>query len=362
MIHSNITYQIGGGKTRSSNIELLRCVAMMMIIVHLYCVNSGLSVLLDFTNNTINTIIIQFMAFGGKVGVNIFFMISGYFMITGKMNVKKVVLFLLQIFTYNLVIRLSLWYFGGYTFPTKNWLGIIPIIFGVPASFIASYLFIYLLTPLINRGLTALSKRDFNYMLGVLLFYFTIEQTFMMQNTWHYLGWAFVMYSIGAYIRRFEIASLNMPWRLLAIASVLLVWGLIIFVDINHYRFHWSYFIFDANKLTMLLCAICIFMAFLTLEVRSSRVINTLASTCFGVLLIHANCDVMRQWLWQDTLDVPGQIDNPWLLVHMLGWCLTIFIICAFIELCRKHIIEKPLYNIVETIFKPLQSLARQII
>lgn len=184
----------------------------------------------------------------------------------------------------------------------------------------------------------------------------------MMQNTWHYLGWAFVMYSIGAYIRRFEIASLNMPWRLLAIASVLLVWGLIIFVDINHYRFHWSYFTFDANKLTMLLCAICIFMAFLTLEVRSSRVINTLASTCFGVLLIHANCDAMRQWLWQDTLDVPGQIDNPWLLVHMLGWCLTIFIICAFIELCRKHIIEKPLYNIVETIFKPLQSLARQII
>ena len=76
--------------------------------------------------------------------------------------------------------------------PNQELVGHYPIIFGVPASFIASYLFIYLLTPLINRGLTALSKRDFNYMLGVLLFYFTIEQTFMMQNTWHYLGWAFV--------------------------------------------------------------------------------------------------------------------------------------------------------------------------
>ena len=114
---------IGGGKTRSSNVELLRCVAMMMIIVHHYCVNSGISELLDFTNNPINTLIIQLMAFGGKVGVNIFFMISGYFMISGRMKWEKVGLLLLQIFTYNLIIRLSLWYFGGYA----RWLRFYPL-------------------------------------------------------------------------------------------------------------------------------------------------------------------------------------------------------------------------------------------
>ena len=332
---------------------------MMMIIIHHYCVNSGITEFLDFTNNTLNTIIVQFMAFGGKVGVNIFFMISGYFMISGKMKWEKVILLLLQIFTYNLIVRCSLWYFGGYDLPKMTWLGIIPVIFGVPASFIGSYMFVYLLSPLINRGLNAMSQKDFNYMLGILLFFFTIEQTFLLQNTWHYMGWAFVMYSIGAYIRKFDIDSLHLPWKWLAIASILLVWSLILAVDIRPCRFDWSYFTFDANKLTMLLCSICIFIAFLTLRIRSNMFINTLASTCFGVLLIHANCDAMRQWLWKDILDVPGQIDNPYLLIHMFGCCIAIFGICAVIELFRKRILEMPLYNITTQLISRLRALRK---
>lgn len=329
---------------------------MMMIIIHHYCVNSGITGLLDFTNNTLNTIIIQFMAFGGKVGVNIFFMISGYFMISGKMKWEKVVFLLLQIFTYNLTIRFSLWYLGGYELPKITWFGIIPIIFGVPASFIASYLFVYLLSPFINRGLNSMNQRDFNYMIGILLFFFTIEQTFLLQNTWHYMGWAFVMYTIGAYIRKFDIASLHLPWKWLAIASILLIWSLILAVDIRPCRVQWTYFIFDANKLTMLLCSICIFIAFLTFRIRSNMFINTLASTCFGVLLIHANCDTMRQWLWRDTLDVPGQINNPWLLLHIFGCCIAIFGVCAVIELFRKRVLEKPLYNITIWLLRPLRT------
>ena len=354
---------IGGGKTRSSNVELLRCVAMMMIIVHHYCVNSGISELLDFTNNPINTLIIQLMAFGGKVGVNIFFMISGYFMISGRMKWEKVGLLLLQIFTYNLIIRLSLWYFGGYAMPKITWLGIIPIILDVPTSFIASYLFVYLLSPLINRGLNALIQHDYNYLLVVLLFFFTIEQTFFMQDTWHYMGWALVMYAVGAYIRRFDIANIRtINWRWLAILSIMLVWGLIVIVDLHPCRFHWTYFSYDANKLTMLFCSICIFTAFLTLKIRNSKIINTLASTCFGILLIHANCDAMRKWLWQDTLNVPGQIDNPWLILHMFGWCTAIFIICAAIEFCRKHLLEKPMYKIAERLSRPVKSIISQML
>ncbi len=341
--------QMGGGKQRSSNVELLRCVAMLMIIIHHYCVNSGITDKLDFENNPINTLIVQFMAFGGKAGVNIFFIISGYFMITGKMKWEKVGKLLLQIAFYSLIVRLSLWWFGGYTISPMLWLGaLLPVIFAVPQSFVASYIFVYLLSPLVNRGLNALSRKEFNYLLGVLLFFFTIEQTFLLQNTWHYFGWAFVMYCIGAYIRRFDVAKTKFPWRMAAILSVLAVWGLILAADLIKFRFGWQYFIFDANKATMLVCSVCIFIAFLTFKIPYARLINYFGGASLGILMIHANCDAMRQWLWRDTLDVPGQIDNPWLLVHMLAVCMAIFIICGTIEIARKQILEEPIFNIAK--------------
>ena len=350
------TLNNGGGKIRSSNIELLRCVAMLMIIVHHYCVNSGIADVLDFQNNPINTLIVQCMAFGGKVGGNIFFIISGYFMITGRMKWEKVGKFLVQIFFYNLIVRLCLWGWGGYEIPKISWFGIIPVIFGVPGSFIASYVFVYLLSPLINRGLNALTRREFNYLLGVLLFFFTVEATFMLQNTWHYFGWAFVMYSVGAYIRRFDVVSVKIPWRTGAVAAVAATWAFILLSDMGYCRLPWNYFIFDANKLTMLVCAVFIFMAFLTVRMPYIKAVNTFGGTTLGILLIHANCAAMRQWLWQDTLDVPGQIDNPWLLLHMLGWSIAIFLVCGVIEIARKQWLEGPVFNVIKAIFQPVTS------
>jgi hypothetical protein len=43
-------------KTRDSNIELFRIVAMMLIIAHHYVVNSGLAGMIDTPTPTLNTI------------------------------------------------------------------------------------------------------------------------------------------------------------------------------------------------------------------------------------------------------------------------------------------------------------------
>lgn len=75
---------------RSSNIELLRICSMLLIVLHHYCVNSGFVEIIDLNDITVNTLLVQFMAFGGKVGVNVFLLISGYFMINGTRKYQKV--------------------------------------------------------------------------------------------------------------------------------------------------------------------------------------------------------------------------------------------------------------------------------
>ena len=65
------------GNLRQSNIELLRIITMFFIVAHHFAVHSGF----DFPVNTIsiNRLWIQFIQIGGKIGVDIFVLISFVF-------------------------------------------------------------------------------------------------------------------------------------------------------------------------------------------------------------------------------------------------------------------------------------------
>ena len=83
------------GKTKSSlhrdsNIELFRIITMFFIVAHHYVVNSGLT--LDdgpIAANPLSANSIFLLLFGawGKIGINCFVMITGYFMC--KSNITR---------------------------------------------------------------------------------------------------------------------------------------------------------------------------------------------------------------------------------------------------------------------------------
>ena len=77
------------GKSRSSNLELLRIVAMLLIIAHHFVVNSGVTNCYDFSHITPNMVFLQLWGMWGKTAINVFVMISGYFMCTSKLTVKR---------------------------------------------------------------------------------------------------------------------------------------------------------------------------------------------------------------------------------------------------------------------------------
>lgn len=90
-------------KKRQSNIELLRIISMILILAHHFSVHGGFNILK--TSFTINRLWIQFLQFGGKIGVNIFVIISGYFLITSKgIKISKVLKLWLQLFFYSVSI------------------------------------------------------------------------------------------------------------------------------------------------------------------------------------------------------------------------------------------------------------------
>ena len=86
---------------RNSSIELLRIISMVMIVACHFATHSG------FTYNSHTLSIprfwLSFIEMGGKVGVDVFILISGYFLITNKrlFNLKRLLKFWGQVFFYS---------------------------------------------------------------------------------------------------------------------------------------------------------------------------------------------------------------------------------------------------------------------
>ena len=84
---------------RKSNIELLRIISMILIISFHYVYKSGYAC--DILN--FNSFIVKVFYLFGELGVNLFFLITGYFMVDGKFSKQKMVKLLLEIEFYNLI-------------------------------------------------------------------------------------------------------------------------------------------------------------------------------------------------------------------------------------------------------------------
>lgn len=337
---------------RSSNIELLRIVFMLMIVLHHYCVNSGLTEIMRWDEITPNMILIQFMSIGGKVGVNGFFLISGYFMIHKLASIQKTVKLLFEVLFYNIVVFLFFLAIGVEYTRSEILECFVPILFSIPASFIGNYLLIYILSPIINKGLKALSYKEFNILLIVLVVFYSILQTFFRQNTWQYFGWGFTMYSVGAYIRLYGINLSRKTEALGTFACLLFIWFFELFCDFGtkfvgggELWHKWMYMFTDANKFPVFAMSVFMFLWFKNMNLEYNKYINKIAASCFGVLMIHANSWPMIRWLWGDTLNNVGFYHSPYLWLHMLLSVIGIYVICTLIDMLRINYIERPLFS-----------------
>lgn len=91
----------------------------------------------------------------------------------------------------------------------------------------------------------------------------------------------------------------------------------------------------------------------MNIKMRTNKIINTMAASTFGVLLIHGNSDIMRQWLWTDIFNNVKVLENTYthtyiIYIHALLVPVLVFFISLSIDYMRKSTIEKPILDFVE--------------
>lgn len=220
-------------KVRKSNFELLRIVSMVMIVSYHYAVH-GIQKILD--NSSAYAIYLQgsiehrlftsFFTPGGAVGVALFFMISGYFLVnSSKVSLHKVVLESLYYAVFSVILVLIFELVGGGTDYSKIGIAAASLenIFTPVTNgnwwFITVYLFLILMSPVINKFLNRLNERGF---ILFVIFAWAIWYCFPMAFEYQYLNIqkAIFFYIVGAWMRKLK--PLNISTRVLIFVSAFL--------------------------------------------------------------------------------------------------------------------------------------------
>lgn len=351
---STLAKKSGGKSSRDSNFELFRIILMLAIVAHHYVVNSGFSSLYDFNNITGNMIFLQLFGFAGKIGINCFVFITGYFMIKSQFKFQKLLKLYLEIKFYKLVIYIIFLITGYETFSFSGFLKtVFSVAYGVELGFTGTFVFMYALIPFMNAMLLNLNKKLHLTLIGILVFLYTFISTFMLHDTYSNLGWMITTYIIAAYVRLYPCKWFKNKklyiWG--TIISIILSWISILVVDFVGVKVgfqSYNHMVAGEHKFLALACSFSLFMLFKNIKIKKNRFINTIAASTFGVLLIHANSDTMRQFLWRDLLKNMSYYDSPYLIIHAVVSVIAVYIVCVCIDQCRIHFLEKPLFNYIE--------------
>ena len=253
-----------------------------------------------------------------------------------------------QIYLYKLLLYSILLIAGYETLSLSRVIIVIMPAWGFSDEFTGCFIGFWLTIPFLNILVQNMTKRQHELLLLLMLGMYTILGSIPSFDVrFNYVTWFGIIYLIASYIRMYPHPLFNQKklWGLMTLIIVILsMLSVYLMLSIHLYDYH---FVADSNKIFAVAVAVSSFLWFKNMNIRYSKIINAFGAGTFGVLLIHANSDAMRTWLWKDFIDVIGHYALPFgqLVLFSIGVVLAIFIVCNLIDQLRITTLEKWFLN-----------------
>ena len=341
-------------ETRASNIELFRIILMILLVASHYVHNSGILDQIYLVDSPIwKSILIAIFGCWGKTIINCFIFITGYFMCKKTISLKKWIRLLIEVLFYNIVIYFFFVLMGYRQFSVLEMIYDFLTVKSVQTDFVSCYLIFYLFIPFVNILINNMDKKLHLRLICLLGgVYIILEMLPKIVVRMNYVSWFMFVYLFAAYFRIYkkELTKKRKLWLILSCVLYLLsitsvavgiYVGRIIDLPLTYYLLE------DSNKILAVALAFSSFMLFLNINIKPSKIINGIARTTFGVLLIHANSDTMRRFLWSDLLKCTDYYFTEYFLLHAVICVMGVYLVCVFIDLIRMQFIEKPVLGMI---------------
>ncbi|MBT1166992.1 acyltransferase [Bifidobacterium simiarum] len=364
----------GKTKSRDSRYETLRIVAMLLVVSCHFVAHIGWN--LETSGGVTQAVAYAIDQFGGQIGVCIFFIISGYFLVNKDFRVERVLRTMLQTLVYTLLffivavalssrvegIPLSLTHLtslvkGAYqsflpTFNGTYW-------------FITAYVFLQLFAPLLNAAVHNIPRRAFAQVLVLLPVLSIMAVMTLGQLLWTNLTYAITAYLFGAYIKlngsRMRIGKRLRPWHvalfmLLSFAAIAAFYYALDMLSITRQFRYSNHHVVGTVPLLPILAVSGIFLILHNGRRRRhaprangptavQKMIGGLAKTVFGVYLIHEN-PFIKEPFWNLISALLPKPHSPLLMIPLgvlgvIGVYAVLLLAAFIIDTVLVHPAEK---------------------
>ena len=336
-----------GKTTRSSNLELLRILCMLLIIGDHLTGQSGIA---DYTTLP-SSFAFCLIGCGSRIACSVFVLIGGWFLCEQPYKTRRPLSLWLSLWLYTVPVTLLCKLAGlDVSWGALRWAAF-------PAStrqlwFISDYLLLLLCVPLLNRLLCGLSRPAHRGLLAVLAVPLIVYPTLFGENgAVSDTAWMFLYeYLLIAYLRRWPdnrlahllqhraaALGLGLPLLNTILRAVLETRGL---TDGKAFQYM-AYYRTALGALPNLLAALALFYLFKGLDLGCVRWVNALAGTTLGVYILH-QVPAFRGFLWNGLLQAEAHHGS---VGYTLLAILAVFLGCAAVDALRTALVMRPLEN-----------------
>lgn len=199
---------------RNSNLELYRVIAMILIVAHHYFVNSGLLEVTSVNPLSIKSLYMYWFGMWGKTGINCFVLITGYFMCTSAITLRKFLKLILEIYFYKILVFIAFCICGYEALSQQSLMRLALPVTDVADNFTGCFILFWLAIPFLNVLVKGLNKRKHSLLLVLsLLIYVILPLLPFNRVVMNYVTWFIVLYFISSYIRlyKFQLFT-NRTW------------------------------------------------------------------------------------------------------------------------------------------------------
>lgn len=340
-------------KNRQMNYELLRIIAMLMIVCLHYLSKGGAlgdpKVELS-TNGYIAWLVEAFCL----VAVNVYVLISGYFGVDSQsFTIRKPFKIWRQVWFYSVTIGLIMLVTGAVPWNLYQGMTYVFPIVTEHYWFATAYLLLCLMMPFLNAGVEKLDRKSFQWILIVLFVLFSVAKTVLpMQLPWDHKGydafWFVFLYLTGAYLKKYEIHG-GIKWLFVYVSGVFAIYLSFLMLQVVYLKLgklgDFVSYSYSYNYLFTYVAAVGLFLSFANVGKnwgeKTKKVISTLAGATFGVYLIHEHVELRGLWKTLFHCEEYAQRSTGMFLLHMIGTVGVVYAGCTMIELIRQWICRK---------------------
>lgn len=326
-------------QTRESGIELLRLIAILMIVAShslpfygnpdsAYYVNLNSATMIP------SHFVMSFIKYFGQIGNCIFMVISAFFLLDSKnVKKKKVLMLIMDSFCFSVVILFIALLCGVRVLGKEFIKQLLPITYQ-GCWFVGCYLFLYLVHPILNKIISGCDKLRLLRVSLLLFVLYSILSTVLGGEGYYYnFLVAFIMiYFVTAYFKLYLIGvssnrKINISmiciglFGLLALLFVTNVAGLRL-SSMSEKMLKWNIF---SNPLIVLF-AIGMFNLFKGVHFKSAK-INSLAALILYVYMIHENPlvrDNFKPLFFQNSPFSASLISSFLLMIFTVVFCFPV--------------------------------------